>query len=459
MNKIAKIDPKEFGIDTKTYQGLTDGLNVVRKERALLDEQFEVVSKLELVPENIGQFRKLRIAYRDNRTKGVDPWHKTQKDIPLRMGQLLDAIKNSEHQIIKSKEDVLEKAEKHFELLEIERLKKVQEERVAELLPYDPDANTRDLSSMEDDLWDAFLAMKIKMHEDAIKEEERKEAERQAELKAKEEENERIRLENEALRKKAEAEKAIRDTRSKELRPYIVFIRDYSALIESDEKSYKKQLAEIKSEAELQWQKDLEESEKRAKKIKDRERQAFKFAKDNGYQLGEDGLTFRDHFIGSRHFNDLQSDEDLISFKKGITAYIEKFRRQDEMSARADLAINFLIELEFTDLNDKWSDGSTTIFTTEFDRFESDTELDNFKASVLERIKLAKAQQELDKRKAEEARIASENLAKGDGQKMTDLLADLNALKTKYKFESPEFVKRYEIVGQLIDKIVVWAKK
>jgi hypothetical protein len=101
-------------------------------------------------------------------------------------------------------------------------------------------------------------------------------------------EQERIRLENEKLKaeaiakekeieaerkkqadllakQKAEADKKEADKkertvkRTRELSTYIVFIRDYAALIEMDEADYQKAFSDIKKGAELQWEFDRKE--------------------------------------------------------------------------------------------------------------------------------------------------------------------------------------------------------
>lgn len=198
------IKPEEFGINPKDHKEMVSGLEVSRKERDLLDKRFDTVSVLPLVPENIEKFRELRIAYQKNRTKGIDVWHKAQKEIPLRMGQFLDAIKRAEHQKNQSKEDVLLNAEKHLEIAEAERLSELQSEREALLLPYVENPEERDLSSMNDEFWEVFLKMKMDLFEAAqkkIAEEAALEAKRLADEEA---EKARLKAENEKLQKEAE---------------------------------------------------------------------------------------------------------------------------------------------------------------------------------------------------------------------------------------------------------------
>jgi len=70
---------------------------------------------------------------------------------------------------------------------------------------------------------------------------------------------------------KKEADKKIIDARNikrnEELKPYIVFIRDYNKLLNSDEESYQKELTEIKRGAQIQWEYDREQEKIKADKI------------------------------------------------------------------------------------------------------------------------------------------------------------------------------------------------
>ena len=75
--------------------------------------------------------------------------------------------------------------------------------------------------------------------------------------------------------------------------------------------------------------------------------------------------------------------------------------------------------------------------------------------------KARKLQAEIDRKKAEEAQKEADRLAaveaeakKGDADKIQDLITDLQALKTKYKFKSKTNQSTYTNVAGLLDKIV-----
>ena len=202
--KAEIIKAEDYGLETATANELTVGLKVVKAERELLIKEFEDVSKLELTQENLPIFKILRLAIVKNRTQGIDKWHKTNKEFYLTGCKFIDAVKSKERAVNEQMEKKLMDAEKHFENLEKERFARIQIERVALLSDFVDEANEIDLSSMEDDLWEYYLAKKKQSYLDKAQAELDAEKERQAKIQAEKEEQERIRKENTKL--KAEAE-------------------------------------------------------------------------------------------------------------------------------------------------------------------------------------------------------------------------------------------------------------
>jgi hypothetical protein len=178
MDKLMKVNPNDFGVEETKAKELTTGLIPHLQERKLLIQEFEQIKDLELTKENCEVFKTLRLKFQKNRTQGINDWHKKAKEIPLRLGQLIDAVKRNEISVNQTYEDKLEKGEKHFENLEKERLRKLQSERVEALSKYVEDANERDLSSMDADVWKAYLSAKKQAYEDKIEAEKKAEAER-----------------------------------------------------------------------------------------------------------------------------------------------------------------------------------------------------------------------------------------------------------------------------------------
>lgn len=271
MNEVVKVDPKEFGIEETKALELTLGLNPTLEERSVLIERFNAVKDLEVTVENISVFRELRIDFQKNRTQGIEKWHKITKEVPLRMSQLIDAVKRNESATNQNHESFLETKEKHFDNIEKERLANLQIERVDLIKLYVENAEQMKLSEMEDDVFEAFLYTKKKQYEDRleaeklaeqqrIEAEKKAEAERVAEAKRLADEAEKNRIENERLKAEAEArEKAMELERQEAAKKLVEQQR--LAKIESDriEAERKKEAeAREKLEAELKAKKDAE---------------------------------------------------------------------------------------------------------------------------------------------------------------------------------------------------------
>ena len=80
------------------------------------------------------------------------------------------------------------------------------------------------------------------------------------------------------------------------------------------------------------------------------------------------------------------------------------------------------------------------------------------KAAEAQRLLEAKAEEERKAREAEEAILELE-LAKGDNEKIQDLINDLTALKNKYQFKNKANKTTYQNVGLLLDKVVTYVNE
>lgn len=127
-----------------------------------------------------------------------------QKAEYLRAGNAIQGVHNIIVWAVTDKENKLKEIENYFELQEQKRLEKLQADRAEALSPYVEDAHERNLSGMEEDVWQPYFAAKKKEHEDRIAAEKKAEQERIAREKAEALERERIRKENDRLKKEAE---------------------------------------------------------------------------------------------------------------------------------------------------------------------------------------------------------------------------------------------------------------
>lgn len=252
-NVAVLVNPKEFGLEENKALELTVGLNPILEERALLIEEFNKIKDLEVNEENISLFRALRIKFQKNRTQGVDKWHSVTKEVPLRMSQLIDAVKRNENLTNKNYENPLEEKEKFFENLEKARLKAIHEERVSKLLPFNYEIGNVDFSAMDENMFNAILLgaetnHKAKLEAERLAEEQRLETIRlEAEEKEKQRvEMERLKAENEAKEKQLKEEKAKADTELAEQKK----LADIEAKKQAD--IIAKQKAELKAKADAE---------------------------------------------------------------------------------------------------------------------------------------------------------------------------------------------------------------
>ena len=193
------------GLEAKQENEIKNGLATIKKEREALMESFENVIQEEISEENIPMFKTLRLQIRDNRTKGIEDWHKTNKAFFLAGGRFVDSIKNKEVAVNKRMEDALKSCEDHFEIQEANKLKELQSEREGLISPFLFEGEEhREYCKMDDELWMAIFESKKKTHADHVEAEKKAEEERQA--KAKAEEEERLAMVAENARLKAEAE-------------------------------------------------------------------------------------------------------------------------------------------------------------------------------------------------------------------------------------------------------------
>ncbi len=290
--ELIKVNPIEFGIEETKANEMVSGLMPIISEREILGQLYAAVIVKELNAETLKEARELRLKIRNNRTQGVEKWHKANKEFYLAGGRFVDAIKNKEVAENLRMEENLEQIEKHFENIEKQRIADLQKERENLLIPLEVEnVGSLNLGNMPADIWDGFyLGQKIKFEE--RKETARLAAEAEAaRIEAEKVERERIRVENEKLKSEAEAKEKAR------------------------------------------W-----ELSERLKK------EAIEFLLSNGYKESNGGLDATDwpHFIGENHYSFFETEKELEQLKDKIITqkelHIERARVEAERKAAEELA-------------------------------------------------------------------------------------------------------------------------
>lgn len=202
-NKLVKIDPAQFGLKaTEAAQVEAVFLPMIAKMKEL-EAEFNEIINMPIEPSTIAKAKELRLKYVKVRT-GTAEIHKSAKAYYLNGGRFVDGWKNAQAFASQEKEQMLEKIEKHFEILEAERKAKLKEERLALISCICESPEMYPLAEMSESAFNQLLdGLKIakQQKEEAEK---RAEEERIAKEKAEEEEREKIRKENERLKADAE---------------------------------------------------------------------------------------------------------------------------------------------------------------------------------------------------------------------------------------------------------------
>lgn len=184
----------------------------------LIDERNELnniyceLIKKEISKDLVKESKALRLKLVKVR-KGIEKVHKSQKDFFLQGGRFVDSWKKKETLPVSLMEEKLSEIENYYDNLEKERIAKIQKERITLVSPY-MDTENLVLSDMEEDVFQAYLSTKKTNFETQKKMDEELEAIRIKEIEDERKEQERIKLENEKLKREAK-EKAEQEAKEK----------------------------------------------------------------------------------------------------------------------------------------------------------------------------------------------------------------------------------------------------
>lgn len=302
--ELIKVDPKEFGLEETKATAIEQSFLPKIVERDGYVQVYENLLTKEITRQVCEEAATLRRKLVKVRT-GIADIHKVEKAFYLASGRYVDALKNKHTLPIEQMEETLSNIEKHFENIEKERLEKLQIERIEAIAPYITDTTGLDFRTMQQEVFDAYLVAKKQAYFDFKAAEKAAEEERLAKELAEKAEQERIKLENERLKKEAEEREAIlkaeREKAEKERLEVEAKIQAEREKIQAEERKKaeelaKKQAAEkakqdaiLKAEQELKAKLEAEleakhkEEEKieqdRLAEIKRKEAEAAKLAK------------------------------------------------------------------------------------------------------------------------------------------------------------------------------------
>lgn len=203
--ELITVNPKDYGLTDDTAESIVKALPAILEERLPLAEQYKEIIVMDIDdPKTAKKAKEVRLLIKNNRTKGIENWHKVNKEFFLKGGQFIDAIKRKEVAENERMEEALEQIEKHQEIKEQKRIEALNIERTEIIKQYIDDTTGLELGKMPEDVFNAFLTAKKAAYDQRIAAEKQAEEERLAKEQAEAEERERIRQENERLKKEAE---------------------------------------------------------------------------------------------------------------------------------------------------------------------------------------------------------------------------------------------------------------
>ena len=258
--ELVKIDHKEFGLEDKTAELVSQAfIPMLQKMEGLESEFNEIVTK-QVNDETCKEARALRLEYVKVRT-GVAKIHKAEKQKYIAGGKYVDGWKNAQLMASNGKEEKLKEIEEHFERIENEKLEKIANERISELEKLGISVYPSDLGLMELEVWENYLTgMKLncKIRKEA---EEQAEQERIAKIKADNERIEAIKKENEELKKKKEKE-------AEEHKKSLAKLRLQYEKEEKERNAKAKAQAKIEAEKKAKYDAIIESERKESERVK-----------------------------------------------------------------------------------------------------------------------------------------------------------------------------------------------
>lgn len=318
--ELLVINPSEYGLNEETAASITKDLPSILEERKPLAEQYSEVIIMDIEsPVTAKRAKEVRLLIKNNRTKGIENWHKVNKDFFLKGGQFIDAIKRKEVAENERMESALEEIEKYQEIKEKKRKEYLHLERLELITPFVEDTTGMNFGEMEQDVFDAYLSAKEKSYNDKIAAENAAEEERIRKEKEDAEQREAQRLENEKLKAEAEErEKQIeveRKANEEKLR-----VEREAAKAEAD-RVEKENQQKLKAEREERERIEKENAEKLKAERLERE----KVEKELQQKKDADAKAERDRMAKEEAERKEAAKLAKAPIKKQLTAWIDSF--------------------------------------------------------------------------------------------------------------------------------------
>jgi len=139
-------------------------------------------------------------------------------------------------------------------------------------------------------------------------------------------EQDKIRLENERLTKEAEDKKAEDKRRGELLKPLLAFVSDYAEMLLLTKEDFEAKLTGLNKEKKAQDDFEASETLRKQTEMEAREKDALEFLLSEGFKEVNAGVRHSvvDYFIGRNLYSGLESNTELQSFKIQHSLKVEK---------------------------------------------------------------------------------------------------------------------------------------
>lgn len=362
----------------------------------------------------------------------IEAKRKFLKEESLKTGKDIDLVAKFLTSLVLPTEAYLEEQEKFIERENAKIVEKLKAERVELLAPYEADITFIPLDTMAEDLFQKFLADSKMLFQAKIDAAEKQaETERLIKLRAdrfseiknfanisadlsnadlasfdsdlwekiifdlkdkKEKEENALKIENERLKTEQETKDEIRKQRNEQLSPFLMFIRDYDYLLNSNDEDYQKEFLDLQRSASEHFLAENNKLKEEEKLKEERAQRDIEIQKVKNYLLAD-----RKKSLFNLGFSEVNG-----SMKFGI--------------------MEIFIDTLSDDPADIWSENLSNI-TVNVAKIKADTE-------------------------------AEIQASKGDKEKVKQLIEDLTVIKTRYDFKSKKHQKVFVDTCILIDKII-----
>lgn len=258
-NEIVKINAPELqALAESKAEQIKKTFEPMAKMLAEFEKEYSELMKIplsEMTLDLTQKYKRLRLDIGKVRTETGKLKDKQKEYIKLEDKAIM-GVHNILVWAVKEKEDKLKERENYFETQEQQRLEALQLKRAEKLAVYIEDASERNLSGMDDDVWNAYFETKKKAWED----------EQAAIKKAEEDQIEKLRMDG------------LRKSRENALRSYYQFVPethpDFGELSNDEWDDFLAEMKTAKEDSDKEQEEQRKENERLKKETKERERLA-----------------------------------------------------------------------------------------------------------------------------------------------------------------------------------------